>query len=82
MGVSYRNNGNIKDFWPDDTDSEFYLEYGTDLGTILRKAAEKWPNVDVRDIQVDAEYTHTSCLTFDLYDPSDYTNFIVVRRLK
>lgn len=83
MGYSYRNNGQIKDFWPDDDENTIYRVSGSDsLQDLLTLAQEKWPGVSLEDIQITSEKIHTSCLTYDLYDSSDYTEFVILTRIK
>ncbi len=80
MGHSTRPNG-IRDFSPDDTETCFYIASNswTSLADILRKAKEKWgDDLDFSDIQISSEYIHTSCLSYNQYDPSDYTCFTVI----
>jgi len=36
----------------------------------------------MEDIAVEAEKIHTHCIYYDLYDASDYTDFIVLKRNK
>lgn len=80
MGYSYRNNGCIEDYWPDNTDTVIYLNAadGYDLAAILQVIKNTWPDATPEDISITSEYIHTECLTYDLYDSSDYTNFIVL----
>lgn len=80
--MGYTTEGSIGRFWPDDTEDCFYITYGTSLGDIIRLAEKKWPGIDADAIKVDAEHIHTDCLTYDRYDPSDYTQFVVVTRIK
>lgn len=81
MGYSTRNNGLIKDYWPDDTDTEFYLTGSHTIVEIVHIAREKWRgNINYEDIVIESENIHTSCLTYDCHDSSDYTQFIVIRR--
>ena len=83
MGYSYRNNGQITDYWPDNNENTLYIEdLGLEtIGTILDRAREHFgEGVDLRDLNIQASQIHTSCLTYDQYDPSDYTNFIVIGR--
>jgi len=42
MGYSYRNGGLIKDYTPDDTDTEMYLLGRHPLSRVIEKAREKW----------------------------------------
>ena len=83
MGYSYRNGGQIKDFWPDDTDNTFYIvSNGCDnnLSNIQEKINEKWPGSSMERIHIYAERIHTQCLGYDLYDPMDYQDFLVITK--
>ncbi len=81
MGYSYRNNGQITDFWPDDTEDCFYLTGDWGLDAMVEFCKEKWGDaIDLTKIRITSEHIHTSCLTYDSYDSSDYTNFIVIER--
>ena len=71
--------GTIRDFWPDDSENQFYLPYGTCMSDILEKISSKFgPTVSMDDIEIAPEYIHTSCLGYDRYDSSDYTNFLCI----
>ena len=81
MGYSYRNNGGIRDFQPDNTDTEFFLngEYdGYTLSDIIDRAIEYFgiEKFDLDKVTITPEYIHTECLGYDRYDPGDYTKFI------
>lgn len=77
MGYSYRNNGNITDYWPDDSEEAFYIAHGTTLAVILIACKEKWgDNTNLEDISITPENIHTNCLTYDLHDSGDYTQFL------
>lgn len=81
MGRTTRPGTEITDFYPDDTDTEFYIDtcWSPTLADVLDKAREKWgADVKLEQLHVEAEYIHTSCIGYDLYDPSDYTNFLHV----
>lgn len=82
MGYTTRNNGDIRDFWPDDTDTEFYISSGTSIWHIIEMCKERWPDTNFSDIEIAPDYIHTSCLTYDSYDQSDYTNFLIISRNK
>ena len=87
MGIKIREGttGNkIKDFWPDDTDTEIYIEASIcpNFVELILKANEKWPGIDPHELEVEAKYIQTQCLDYDRYDPMDYTNFIILRRRK
>lgn len=67
-------------FWPADTDDEFYIAEYEELGTILERAANKWPGIRTSDLTISAEYIHTDCLGYGLYDAGDYTRFLKVSK--
>lgn len=33
-------------------------------------------------INISTEYIHTSCLGYDEYDPSDYSNYLCISRVR
>lgn len=71
-----------QDLWPQNDENTLYIESDFyDLEEIINQAKEKWPNVNISNLEVSAEHIHTSCLNYDLYDPSDWTNFIVIRKI-
>ena len=76
--MGYTTNNGIENFWPDDTDSVKYISFSTAFDELYNKIDEWWPDVNIRDIIISVEYIHTKCLTYDLYDSSDYTCFIVI----
>lgn len=80
MGYSTRNNGQITDFWPDNTENDIYLSYGSTLQDILDIVTSKWPDTKFDDIEIDSEYIHTNCIYYDLHDPSDHTPFLHIKR--
>lgn len=82
MSYGSRNNGQIKTYWPDDTDTCFYLTDGYTLLDIIDKVKEKWGDIDMSNIDITAERIHTDCLTYDLYDAGDWTNFTVVTKTR
>jgi hypothetical protein len=84
MGYGTRNNGQIKTFWPDDTENDLYIAsdfISTSFQEILDRAKEKWgEELTLEEIMIEPEYIHTDCLTYDLHDPGDYTNFLHITR--
>lgn len=69
----------IKTCWPEDTENDIYISANysdVPLSEIIENVKEKWPNATFDDISIAAEYIHTSRITYDLYDASDYTNFL------
>lgn len=69
--------GLIKTFTPDDTDDTIYL-IAPSLSDMLDAIEAKWGFVNTDDIEISAENIHTDCIGYDLYDPSDYTDYTVV----
>lgn len=79
MGYSIRPGTSIKDFWPDDTPTEMYLmSGGHTIQDLIDLAKEKWPNANFEDISISSQKIHTQCLTHDVYDGSDYTDFLIL----
>lgn len=72
----------ITNFWPDDTEDTLYCDNTMSLGDILKVANEKWPGCKPEDIKISAEYIHTYCVYYDLYDAGDYTRFVVITHNK
>lgn len=72
----------IRTFWPDDTDTEFFLCGTQSLTEIIELVKEKWPGIDLDDINIEPQNIHTDCLGYDLYDSSDYTNFIRISKIR
>jgi hypothetical protein len=84
MGITYRPRNEfghqIRDFWPDDTDTVMYIAGDETLENILADILNKWEGASAANITISAEKIHTRCLDYDLYDGGDYTDFIVIRR--
>lgn len=87
MGYSTRNGGQITDFWPDDTDVEFYVAHGASMDEIMERCREKWPDPSAplgfnpSSIRIDSEFIHTDCLGYDLMDWGDYTKFLKITKI-
>lgn len=82
MGYGTRNNGTIRTFWPDDTENTLHIssDASLNLEELLFKAQKKWPGISLDQIQISADKIHTDCLGYDMYDSSDYTNFIILEK--
>lgn len=83
--MGYTTESSITNYWPDDTDTEFYIADSATLAEIIERAVDKLgfdPEVTLGKIKIEAEYIHTNCLTYDQYDAGDWTNFIVVSIVK
>lgn len=82
--MGYTKDGHITNFWPDDTSNTIYIEDTKSMSIldIISKAKEKWgEDIMLDSLTISAESIHTSCLYYDLYDSSDYTDFIVLEYL-
>ena len=83
MGYGTRNNGRIRTFWPDNTETEFYAEnwkYAI-IHDLLKAAAEHFKTSTYELMEygtIESEKIHTNYLGYDLYDASDYTYFIKI----
>jgi len=76
--------GDIRAFWPDDTETAMYVADNATLEEILLWTQEKWPGVSVKELRITPEHVQTDCLGYtlgDQYDPNDYTNFLKIERL-
>lgn len=83
MGYTYRGEKpghQIKDFWPDDTDTTMYIAGDETLENLLADIADKWPGASASNITISSEKIQTRCIGYDLYDPVDYTDFLVITR--
>lgn len=71
------------DYWPTDTENEIYLPSSSNhsLSAILNLCKEKWPDANMNDLMIQSSHIQTYCIGYDRYDPIDYTDFIVIRRV-
>ena len=83
MGYSTRNNGQIRDFEPDNTPDTLYLMMygGRTIQDISEEiAAHFGSDGNLMDYNISAENIHTRCLGYDLYDPSDYDMYLIITK--
>lgn len=72
-------------FWPEDTDTELYIPSysNTSLADLIEKAKKHFgEDVSLEDLEIGSEYIHTNCITYDLFDSSDWTDFVVITKVK
>lgn len=72
---------NIRCFTPDNTPTRLYIEggYGISLDEILDRARDHFGRqVTIEDLELSAEHIHTRCLGFDAYDPTDWTDYLII----
>lgn len=85
MGYDTRPGGcghTIRTYWPDSNEKTIYItaSVGPSLADIINTAQKKWPGCSLNDIEISAEHIQTDCLSYDQYDSSDYTDFIVLTK--
>lgn len=54
------------------------------LEDLITKINEKWPSTVYSDwakIRIVTREIQTDCIGFDRYDPLDWTNFIIIRKV-
>ena len=80
MGYTTRKHsgGTIESFWPDDTDTEFYISRDASLAYIIERVEDLWPDADFSDIQITSEFIHTDSLGYDLFDRGDWDEFLKI----
>lgn len=74
-------NGMAYDEIPEDSESELWIEDlggNISLSDLLNKAKDKWPDASLEDIAVSAVKHHQYNIYYDLYDPSDYVEYVVL----
>lgn len=71
-----------KQFWPKDDDDTIYIESSINFVDLQKLIQDKWGAVDFAQIEITSDYIHTDCLTYDLYDSSDWTKFLIISRQK
>ena len=66
-------------FDPQDTDLKFYILGDSSLLDIISLVKNKWgEDTDLDYVTIESDYIHTRCLNYDIYDPSDYDEYLVV----
>jgi hypothetical protein len=74
----YRATNGTRSFSPDDTDKKFYT-HEQSISSLIEIIKEKFGDaVDLENVMISSENIQVSCLGYDLYDGSDYMNFLVV----
>lgn len=68
--------------WPENTDTKLFIladsANTTNVEDVLRAIEEKWPAAYMCDVMISSENIQLHSLGYDLHDPSDYANFIVL----
>ncbi len=69
-----------KSYWPENTEDTLYFPYETNLQSLLDSIKKVWPEVSLDDVTIEAQHIHTDHIGYDLYDSTDYNDFVVVTR--
>jgi hypothetical protein len=51
------------------------------LSDILARIEEKWPGSSSDRIKISSMEMNTDCLGYDSYDPSDWTEFLIIEKV-
>jgi hypothetical protein len=81
MAYTYEDMGRVQHFWPDDTDDTIYTRDAHSIAYIVELVQAKWPGVSLENVTITSEYINTRYITYDIYDPSDYDEFIVITKV-
>lgn len=68
----------IENYTPEDSANTMYILESCSLQNIIYSVKNKWGDVELDEIEIESSYIHTRCLGYDLYDSSDYDNYIEV----
>lgn len=60
-----------KDLW-------IYSNNLVSLADVIEKVQEKWPGVSLDKVQIEAYKHHQYATTYDIYDSSDYVDYIYI----
>lgn len=81
----YKNQSGIDCFEPDNDTTTLYIRAGCGytLSEIFEKCKEYFgESTSLDNIEITSEKIHTDCIYYDLYDSSDYTDYIVCTFVK
>lgn len=79
--MGYYTEGKIRNFYPDDTDTKMYIRSDENMSIeeLFAVANDHFKEkFDSMDVKISCEHIQTTHLGYDVYDPSDYTDFIVL----
>ena len=80
MGYIKDNRG-ITSFTPDNTaDALFIPCYGpVDMSELIEEAKKHFGERFVlSNMRIEPRHIHTNCIGYDVYDPGDYTHYLVI----
>lgn len=80
MGYSTDHRG-IRSFVPDDDENTLHIQQSSNLGDLIERIKEHFgQDSKLEDFSITADYIHTDCLGYDLFDRSDWTNYLIIER--
>ena len=71
-----------RDCFPVDTDDSFWIANDVQLTELIERVQEKWPGVSLADVNIEPVKHHQYSVTYDLYDSSDYVDYLFVRKVR
>lgn len=77
----YKTFSGIDCFEPDNTESILYIDSacGHDFSDIIERIEKHFKiQFDPSKFLIYSEHIHTYCIYYDMYDASDYANYIVI----
>lgn len=73
--------------YPENTETSLYLNFGSyssvpmDFTYMIESIkAHFGEEISLEELDINAEHINTRCIGYDLYDSSDYDNYIVITR--
>lgn len=69
--------------YPQDDENTIYIaDHGQHINLleINELVIKKWPGISLSDVIISAEHRHVAHLGYDLYDPTDYQDYIVISK--
>jgi hypothetical protein len=57
-----------------------YLYESATLSDMMAFIDEKWPGTSMSRITISSQYIHTQCIGYDLHDPMDWTNYLIITK--
>lgn len=75
----YEKEGSATNCFPENTDKTLWIRSnGTSVADLVLAARNKWPDVELEDIEITSEHHHQYCIYYDLHDASDYVDYLVL----
>lgn len=74
----------MADNYPENTETTLYIRsgYNLTLAELIEYARLHFKDdVDLDTLTITAEHIHTRCIGYDLYDGSDWDEYIVIERV-